>query len=201
MSRLRQRVCLENGLKLDLNRLKRNGIVQSGFKTGPIPIRWNSNYCGEVASGLISANMEGTYEGWLRIHLDELNQWIVLVPRPCRFGGRQWYFMCPTMNRRASVLWKPPGATRFCSRQTWGRQVAYSSQFLDQVNRAHKGKAKIKSRLIADLDPDEWEFPSKPKWMRWHTYNRYEEKFDAYEAILDEGWAELVAKFLRLNRY
>jgi hypothetical protein len=61
--------------------------------------------------------------------------------------------------------------------QTWGRQVAYSSQFLDRDNRAHRGKAKIKSRLIADLDPDEWEFPPKPKWMRWRTYNRYE----AYE--------------------
>jgi hypothetical protein len=201
MARPRQRVCLENGLRLDLNRLGRNGFVQPGFKTGPIPIRWTSPYWGEIASGLISANMEGTYEGWLRIQLGELDQWIILTPRPCHFGGRQWYFVCPVMNRRASVLWKPPGATRFCSRQTWGRQVAYSSQFLDRDNRAHRGKAKIKSRLIANLDPDEWELPSKPKWMRWHTYNRYEEKFDAYEAILDEGWAELVAKFLRLNRY
>jgi hypothetical protein len=50
--------------------------------------------------------------------------------------------------------------------------------------------------LIADLDPDEWEFPPKPKWMRWSTYLRYEQKFDDYEAILDEGCAELIAKFL-----
>ena len=53
--------------------------------------------------------------------------------------------------------------------------------------------------LVADLDPDEWEFPPKPKWMRWRTYDRYERKFDAYEAILDEGCAELLAKFLVLN--
>jgi hypothetical protein len=153
MARPRQRLCLENGLKLNLNRLKRNGIVQPGFKTGPIPIRWNSDYWGEIASGLISANMEGTYEGWLRIQIGKLDQWIILTPRPCHFGGRQWYFVCPVMNRRACVLWKPSGASRFCSRQTWGRQVAYSSQFLDRDNRAHRGKAKIKSRLIADLRP------------------------------------------------
>jgi hypothetical protein len=43
----------------------------------------------------------------------------------------------------------------------------------DPDNRAHLGKARIKARLIADLDPDEWDLPPKPKWMRWHTYNRY----------------------------
>ena len=88
-------------------------------------------------------------------------------------------------------------STRFCSRQSWGsRRVAYSSQFLDRDNRAHRGKAKIKSRLIADLDPDEWELPPKPKWMRWRTYNRYVDQFDKYEAILEDGILELMAKFL-----
>jgi hypothetical protein len=32
--------------------------------------------------------------------------------------------------------------------------------------------------------------------MRWRTYNRAEEKFDRYEAILDEGTIELLAKFM-----
>lgn len=46
--------------------------------------------------------------------------------------------------------------------------------------------------LIANLDPDEWDPPPKPKWMRWNTYNRYLERHDAYEAY---GIAELMAKF------
>ena len=33
------------------------------------------------------------------------------------------------------------------SRRTWGRQVAYHSQFNDATNRAHNGKARIKARL------------------------------------------------------
>jgi hypothetical protein len=45
-------------------------------------------------------------------------------------------------------------------------QVAYQSQFNDATHRAHAGKARIKSRLIANLDPDEWDLPPKPKWMR-----------------------------------
>jgi hypothetical protein len=53
--------------------------------------------------------------------------------------------------------------------------------------------------LIADLDPDECDLPPKPKWMRWRTYNKHVERFDAYEAILDSGVAELVAKLLVNN--
>src|SRR5262249_29311982 len=34
---------------------------------------------------------------------------------------RQWFFQCPATYRLATVLWKPPGAGRFCSRQTWDR--------------------------------------------------------------------------------
>ena len=51
------------------------------------------------------------------------------------------------------------GAMRRCWRPccfALGKQVAYASQFADPDNRAHIGQAKIKVRLIADLDPDEW---------------------------------------------
>jgi hypothetical protein len=143
---------------------------------------------------LISADMSGTHQGWFRIQVGSLDQWIDLVPQVRRFGGRQWYFVCPVRDRPVSVLWKPSGATRFCSRQTWGRQVAYQSQFNDKINRAHNGKERIKSRLIADLDPEEWDFPPKPKWMRWKTYERQEKRFDHYEEILNHGCAELIAK-------
>jgi len=57
----------------------------------------------------------------------------------------------------------------------------------------------IKSRLIANLDPDEWDLPPKPQWMRWKTYERYEMKFDRYEEILDYGCARAVARLRRLK--
>ena len=196
MPRPQQRVRLESGLKLDLNKLRRQVLVIPGAKQWAV-IRWTNTYTGEeIANGVLTSNMEGKHEGWLRIQLGSLDQTITLVPKQRHFGGHQWYFVCPVMNRYASVLWMPSGAPRFCSRQTWGRRVAYASQFADADNRAHRGQAKIKARLIADLDPDEWDLPPKPKWMRWSTYNRYVERYDAYEAILDYGIAELLAKFL-----
>ena len=158
---------------------------------------WSSYWDEEIARAQISASMANDFEGWFRIQIGSLDQTIILVRKSRRFGGGQWYFVCPVMNRCASVLWKPPGSNRFCSRQAWGdRRVAYSSQFLDPDNRAHRGKAKIKQRLIGDCDPDEWELPPKPSGMRWSTYNRLVERFDSYEAILDRGVAELIARWL-----
>ena len=167
------------------------------MRWGPIGIRWHWTYTGEeIATGLITSNMEGPCGGWFRIQIGNLDQCIDLVAEPRNFGGRQWYFECPSTWRQCSVLWMSPGARRFCSRQAWKRSVAYASQFADPDNRAHIGKAKIKSRLIADLDPDVWDLPPKPKWMRWRTYNGYVERYDAYEAILDNGLFELVARLL-----
>jgi hypothetical protein len=72
---------------------------------------------------------------------------------------------------------------------------------LDRDSRAHAGQSKINSRLcsIGGLDPDDWDFPPKPKWMRRRTYNRHEEKFDRYEDILNYGCTALAAKLAGLK--
>ena len=190
------RATLESGLKLDINWLARNGLIRPGACSGPVGVKWTNNYCGEIASGTIIAEMSGTDEGWFRIRIGSLDQLITTVARPRNFGGRQWFFECPYLGRRCMVLWMPPGADSFASRQRWGRQVAYASQFCDRTNRAHHSKARINSRMcrIGGFDPDEWDFPPKPKWMRWATYRRAEERFDRYEAMLDAGLVELVKR-------
>jgi hypothetical protein len=202
MPRPCQRVRLESGIKLDLNELARGGFIQPGAATGPIVINWTNSYSGDItASGIITADMSDPYQGWLRIQsakTGSLDQRIGLVAQPRHYGGRQWYFVCPYTGRRAIVLWMPPGARSFACRQRWARQVAYSSQFLGPDVRAHRGQAKIKSRLcsIGHFDPDEWDLPPKPKWMRWRTYHRAVEKFDRYEAVVDASLFALVARFM-----
>jgi hypothetical protein len=196
MPRPRHRACLEDGLKLDLNHLARRGFVEFGANIGVRGITWTHSYWGQVARGIISAEMSDPHHAWLRIQIGESVQRITLVSRSRKFGGRQWFFVCPATGGLATVLWKPPGAARFCSRQAWGRQVAYASQFLGRDSRAHHGQSKINSRLcsIGRFDPEDWNFPPKPKWMRWKTYERHEQKFDQYEEVLDSGIESLVAK-------
>jgi hypothetical protein len=55
--------------------------------------------------------------------------------------------------------------------KAWPREYLFCSCSIPryEVRTAHIGQSKIKSRLIADLDPDEWDLPPKPKWMRWRT--------------------------------
>ena len=45
-------------------------------------------------------------------------------------------------------------------------------------------------------DPEEWELPPKPKWMRWATYNANVERFDDYKKMIDEASISLVLKRL-----
>lgn len=197
MARPGYRVRLEDGLKLDINQLAHRRLIYRGAHSGPTSIRWTSSYWGEIASGRISACMLDQPEGWLRITLGSLDQTIILLPQRRHFGGTQWYFMCPTLNHPVSVLWMPPGARTFRSRQAWGRQVAYVSQFVGETDRIWRAKGRIKAKLIADLDPDEWDLPPKPKWVRWRTYQRYEARFDRLEARLDAEICRAAIRFLQ----
>lgn len=184
MPRPRLRACLQDGLKLDLNHLARRGFIKFSADIGAKQIAWTIGPR-QIASGVITADMSDPSRAWFRIAIGGFAQQITLVPRPRYLGGHQWFFVCPVTGRLASVIWKPPGASRFCSQQAWGGRVAYRSQFQNAADRAQLGKQRIKARLIGDLDPAEWELPPKPKWMRWKTYNRYVERFDEYEERID----------------
>jgi hypothetical protein len=174
------RAQLECGVKLNINRLVQSGAIQPGAHIW-CRTAWPNTYSGKLTA-IMECKISGNEQGWFRIQIAEigLDQRINLVSRPRHFGGRQWYFICPFKNRRVSVLWMPPGARYFACRQRWGRSVAYLSQCLGPEDRAHRGKTKITSRLcrMSGLDPDEWDLPPKPKWMRWRTYDRLLEKFE-----------------------
>jgi hypothetical protein len=197
MPRQRQRACLQEGLKLDINLLARRGLTVPGSAAGPHALRWVNSDGDVIASGWISADMRGDVEGLFHIQIGELDQTITLVTFPRYYGGRQWFFVCPVTNRHASVLWLPRGERQFASRKAWPGKVAYSSQFMTPADRAHLGKERIKQRLIGELDPEEWDLPPKPKWMRWRTYQRFVERFERYEAMLDAGSLSRAMKLMK----
>src|SRR3974390_2973991 len=159
MPRPRNRVCLQDGLKLDLNQLARQGFIKFGATIGARRISWSNPRQGQVARGVISADMTDSMNAWFRIAIGGFVQQITLVSRPRHLGGRQYLFVCPATGGLATVLWMPPGADRFLSRQAWGRQVAYRSQFQGASDRAYLGKERIMARLIGDLDPQDWDLP------------------------------------------
>ncbi len=46
-------------------------------------------------------------------------------------------------------------------------------------------KQKDKAALLEDADPYEWDLPPKPKGMRWRTYEKWVDRYDAAEDMLD----------------
>lgn len=200
MSKPRTRVCLEDGLKLDLDSLARRGFIKFGDNIGLRGITWHHAYWGPIASGLIRADMRDSNDAWLSIESKGLVQRITLAAQARHFGGRQWFFVCPVRGRRARVLWRPPGASRFCSRQVWRRQVAYHTQFLSPTERIWAAKHKLNKRLcrLGGLDADDWDFPPKPKWMRWKTYERWQDKFEKHEDVLDGEILKAVSRLAKV---
>jgi hypothetical protein len=172
-------------------------LIAPGSATGPHSIRWVNSDGEVIASGWISADLRSDIEGLLHIHIGDLEQTITLVPLSRYLGGRQWFFVCPVMNHRASVLWLPPGAQQFASRHAWPGRVAYRSQFMTPTDRAYLGKERIKRLLIGELDPEEWDLPPKPKWMRWKTYHRLVERYDRYDAALDAASLSRASRLMR----
>ena len=83
MPRTRSRFCLQDGLRLDLNRLARKGFIKFGTNIGMRGIVWNNPYWGEVV-GIISADMTDPHDSWLGIQIGESRQRITLVSRSRR---------------------------------------------------------------------------------------------------------------------
>ena len=186
MPRHFQRVPLELGLQLNLNRLISDGLVQPGKVTQLSDFYWLDDEGDERASARIEADLtnpsaDDARYGTMRIHANWINQTIRLVGCPRHFGGRQWYFVCPVQNRCVSVLWSLPGGRFFAGRKSLGKQVAYVSQYHSPGARAHYMKDKLCDR-IAGPEADEWDVPPKPKWMRWRTYERLLKRFEKYSS-------------------
>jgi hypothetical protein len=187
MPRPRMRACLNEGLKLDINRLVRHGFIRVGaFVSGTLT--WRNSYTDEETARLfVRAEFLEPSRGEFHLNLGYGPQIVPAISKPRHFGGVQWYFLCPKLPLRCSTLWCPPGAGQFLSRQAWGpRRVCYLSQLETRHDRALRTAQKIRHRLGGDdwvcLDGLD---PPKPKWMRWRTYDRILARCHAMEGILD----------------
>ncbi len=183
MARWRERVPLESGLKLDINHLIREDVIRPGeHAIWCVSFRSSSGRIYDRASTV--ADMRPGRFPHLKIKHCGREQEISLCFAHRHFGGRQWYFTCPGTHEQVSVLWKPPGSPIFASRQFFGRQVAYGSQFETPRDRALSAARDIRRGIggpdcISCIDP----FPQKPKGMHWATYDRLQQKCEQYEGF------------------
>jgi hypothetical protein len=197
------RPTVESALRLDIDDMMQwRGIRAFARLAGEMRF----NFYGDDIDVKFESHAGDPWNSWLRLRYSMTEYWtgeeieiddqIYLAASRPHFGGLRWWFVCPRLNRRVRKLYLPLGGRHFWSRRAY--RLAYESQRGTAIDRAHRGQAKIK--MIGDLDPGEWDLPPKPKWMRWDKYNRYVDRYDAYEAILDQGTFALMAKLMGRSR-
>jgi hypothetical protein len=187
---------MESGLTLSLPKLMRDRL----FRPGSVcysSLVWTNTTTGERVGSIGYEAHLGQESGRLRLHytttrLDgerrESDYWIALTTTSQPFGGRRWWFVCPRTGRRAAKLYLPNGAFTFASRQAY--RLAYRSQREAPHDRALRRAFKLRGELGGDGGIGD--YISKPKWMRWRTFDRAMARIERAEGVVDAHTALLL---------
>ena len=188
---------LEDGLRLDLNRLLRCGQLRKHSWTSGT-LTWSYVGCGEVIATVgYESDLSASDYQWLRLYYtitryDEktkMDYKIRLAKTRTNFGGERLWFICPLTGKRSSVLYSVSGSDYFASRSAYN--ALYRSQCKSPQDRAIDRMWKLKNRLGGE------EFWLKPKGMHETTYQRkLQEIFDA-EELCDYYLALMMSKYLK----
>ena len=198
---------LDASIPLDLPKLHRDGLLPPSRKVEG-SLTWRS-----VSSGHKAASMNFTALAdperrtgflqldWRSCRYGEENwtnrsQHIALEALSQRFGGVSWYFTCPVSGRRCRKFYMPPGALHFAARQVW--KLPYASQREAPYDRAISQAHKIRRRLGAPLGIGDW--VDRPRGMHRATFERYVERLENYEAVVDQHLFAFVQRFESYRR-
>jgi hypothetical protein len=176
-------------LTLDLSQLRRDGLFRLGF-AGAGSLIWTNTKTGERTGSIGYEAHLGEENGRVRLHYTttrrdgekrESDYWIQLETTPQPFGGRRWWFICPRTGLRAAKLYLPTGAFTFASRRAY--RLAYACQREPAHDRASRRAFKLRGKLGAEGGIGD--HISKPKWMRWRTYDRKLDEIFAAEWVVE----------------
>ncbi|MFC1458774.1 hypothetical protein ACETIH_19160 [Microvirga arabica] len=182
------RPTVEDSLVLDLNKLIRDQMFRPqcalrgsmawrGFYSGDVTacIGYEAHMGDESGCARLTYTITSRSSGEKRHH----DYWIELVATPQPFGGKRWWWICPTSGRRVAKLYKPDGAETFASRQAY--RLTYQSQKENPVDRALERAFKFRRRLGSKDGFDDFIF--KPKGMHWTTFKRKLSQVRTAEAV------------------
>lgn len=182
---------LEDGLKLSISTLVRDGIVRPYVsQTGTLAWTFSGDAKPFSTIGYQVIMLETS--GRLRLQYTTSSRlfdgkrssdyWIDLVATPQPFGGVRWWFQCPRTHARVMKLYLPIGATQFASRKAF--RVLYKSQLQSDHDRALDQAFRRRRRLGDNGALGDYVF--KPKWMRVATFERQMAKIERLESIVTE---------------
>jgi len=153
------RLKAEHTLKVDLRRWHGLGYLVDGHS-----FAWQWSRGGEVTGNIGVTVGVGSIRLGYAVQGQDASQTIRTTTTPCRYGGARTWFECPCCCGRAVVLFMRAG--RFACRQC--QKVSYSSQSGSAHDRANARYHQLHALIEA----------GKPKWQRWATFERLEDRFE-----------------------
>lgn len=125
-------------------------------------------------------------------------QKIPITQTQLTYGTRYWW-LCPSCGRRCSILYlnKHGFNCRLCVKPSYESQNGYKLNHIESKIRKLRKQLWGTDAIEIDnlFDTSEWR--PKPKWMRWHTFNRKRESLLRLELYYRSLWPAYVDKSLK----
>lgn len=153
------RLKAEQSRRIDIRQWRKRGYLGAGHTFSWSWTRGDES-AGNIGVTVGSGNMRLNYA----IDGRDASQTITTTTTPCHYGGSRTWFTCPVCDDRAAVLYLRAG--RFACRRC--QRVSYSTQSGSESDRGHAQYHRLHA-LIEN---------GKPKWQRWKTFNRLEDRFE-----------------------
>lgn len=147
----------EHCRSIDARHWAREGILQAGRSGG---WAWTDPDTGMQLASIGYSVEPGAVALIYPMKGEPMRQHVPILATGCNYGGRRYWFGCPSCGRRVAVLYLRTGgfACRKCNR------IAHASQSEDELRRTWRKQAKIERRL-----GEHWQ---RPKGMHWATCER-----------------------------
>ena len=169
------RLKAEHTLKVDMRRWHGLGYLVDGHS-----FAWQWSRGGETTGNIGVSVRVGSIRLSYTAQGQDASQTILTTTTPCRYGGARMWFQCPCCSGRAVVLFMRAG--RFACRQC--QKVSYSSQSGSAHDRAITRYHQLHALIEA----------GKPKWQRWATFNRLEDRFERVNEQVNRSLLTLIQR-------
>lgn len=151
-----------------------------GYLVGGQSFRWQWSRGGEITGSIVATVLSDSIRLKYSMLGKDASQTIRTATTPCPYGGSRTWFECPACHHRAAMLYMRTG--RFACRQC--QRVSYTSQSGSAHDRANVRYHRLDALIEA----------GKPKWQRWATFNRLEDRFERVSEQVNRSLMTLVQR-------
>lgn len=169
------RLKAEQTPKVDIRIWRKRGLLWVGGTNS-----WSWSRGGESAGSLRFTVNADNIRLYYSVNEQDASQTIWTTTTPCPYGGSRTWFECPCCRGRCEVLYQRAGrfACRLC------QKVSYSSQSGSAHDRANARSHQLHALIEA----------GKPKWQRWATFERLEDRFERVNEQVNYSLMRLIQR-------